>query len=96
MTPCDFRPFPGSSAYGHWTCSLPKHYRGRHRFHNYTIARVPRLHAGAWIVLRAWLQQRRRVIMHMVTYRKRPSMDLTPNYSLHWRTSIWPTKYEPI
>ncbi len=95
MSDCGFQPFR-DGAYGHWTCSLPKRHRGRHRYINYTISRVPRLHSGVWVVLRAWLRQRRRVIKHMVKYKKRPRVALTPAYGLHWRSHIWPTEYDPI
>lgn len=95
MTTCDFRPFPGNGAYGHWTCSLPEHHRGRHRFRNYTIARVPRLDRGCRVVAKAWWRQRRRVVAYIIKFRRRPRVDLTPNYRSFWDRAIWPTKYEP-
>lgn len=47
---CGFVPFPGSGAYGHWACERRRHHLGRHRFVNYTIARIPRV----WRARRLW------------------------------------------
>lgn len=93
---CGFRPFPGSGAYGHWTCERALGHRGDHRFRNYTIARTPRLHRGVAIVSRAWWRQTRRVARHVIKYRKWPRVPLTPAYRTHWNRAIWPTTYDPI
>lgn len=92
---CRFRPFPDSGAYGHWICGLRPEHDGRHRFRSYTIARIPHLHKGLALVTRAWLRQKRRQIRHLAKYRKWPGEPLRPAYGLHWRSAIWPTKYEP-
>lgn len=55
---CGFVPYPGNGAYGHWTCELPVRHRGRHRFSNYTIPRLPRF----WHVrhlARCWRAERK-------------------------------------
>lgn len=95
-TSCGFRPFMGSGAYGHWRCELVSRHRGRHRFRNYTIARVPRLHRGVAVVTRAWWRQVRRVARHIVKYHKRPRVPLSPAYRSHWNRAIWPTTYDPV
>lgn len=93
---CGFRPFPGNGAYGHWTCQLPSRHRGRHRFNNYTIPRVPRIHHGIDVVARSWFRHRRRVLRHVIKYRKVPRVDLSPNYGSHWRSHVWAPEYDPI
>lgn len=92
---CGFQPFT-RGGYKDWVCTLPKRHRGRHRYINYTITKVPHLHSGMWVVARAWARHQRRVLKHLIKYKKRPKVDLKPMYRLHWESFIWPTKYEPV
>lgn len=80
---CGFVPFPGNGAYGHWTCQRPKRHRGRHRFNNYTIARVPRFWRLRWL----WQDWR--------CDRRLRSLG-APRGSFGFRRTLFPTKYEPI
>jgi len=80
---CDFRPFPGSGAYGHWTCERPRIHLGRHRYRNYTIGRLPRV----WRFRHLWtaFQLDRRV---------RRLIPDKPGFG--YRKVLFPTKYEPV
>lgn len=95
MSPCNFRPFPGNGAYGHWTCDLAKHHRGRHRFRNYTIARVPRIHRGLRAVGCMWWRRTRRTVAYTWKYHRRPRGPLPLPYRTIWDKAIWPTEYDP-
>lgn len=83
MTTCDFRPFPGSGAYGHWTCGRSRHHLGRHRFNNYTVPRIPQV----WRLRRLWgaLQTDRRI--------RRLSAGRN---GYGYRRALFPTRYDPI
>ena len=50
MTICGHVPFPGSGAYGHWSCQRQRFHLGSHRFHNYTTPRIPRVWDAKGIV----------------------------------------------
>lgn len=95
-TECGFRPFPGSGAYGHWTCDLPSRHRGRHRFINYTIARIPRLHSGVRRVVAMWWRSKRRTVAYIIRYRRLSRVDISPQYRQVWHRAIWPTEYDPV
>lgn len=85
---CGFVPFPGSGAYGHWTCELRRHHRGRHRFVNYTIARIPRV----WHLKRLWGSFKAdRRLRHLNRVSGLPAK---PGYG--YRRALFPTKYEPV
>jgi len=77
--PCGFRPYPGSGAYGHWTCDRGRHHLGRHRFSNYTVPRVPRF----WHARSLWRA--------MKTDRKLRA--LQGGYS--YRRTLFPARYDP-
>lgn len=79
---CEFRPFPGSGAYGHWTCERPLFHLGRHRFRNYTVARIPRVWRLRRIVRRARLDRE-----HYLRFGKT---------GFGYRRILFPTKYEPV
>lgn len=79
---CDFRPFPGSGAYGHWTCDRPQRHLGRHRFNNYTIGRIPRV----WHVRRLLAAFRTDRRVRRVTSGK-------AGYG--YRRALFPTRYDP-
>lgn len=85
---CEFVPFPGNGAYGHWLCGRRRFHLGRHRFGNYTIGRVPRV----WRLrrLRGSLRADRR-IRHLNRVSGRPAK---PGYG--YRQALFPTKYEPV
>lgn len=78
---CGFRPFPGSGAYGHWTCKRHRLHLGRHRFRNYTVGWVPRV----WRLRRLWgaFQADRR----LRRLRGKPGFG--------YRRALFPTRYEP-
>jgi len=80
---CDFHPFPGNGAYGHWTCERRRFHFGRHRFRNYTIGQVPRI----WRLRRVWgaFQADRRL---------RRIVPGKPD--LGYRRALFPTRYEPV
>jgi hypothetical protein len=80
---CDFRPFPGSGAYGHWTCGRRRLHIGRHRFNNYTVPRVPRV----------W-RLRRLVASFRVDQRLRRINDGKRGYG--YRRALFPTRYDPV
>lgn len=82
MNECGFRPFPGSGAYGHWTCERNRWHLGRHRFVNYTIARVP--HVWRFRRLAGAFKADRRL------RRINPNK---PGYG--YRRVLFPTKYQP-
>jgi hypothetical protein len=79
--PCRFRPFPGYGAYGHWTCQRSRWHPGRHRYRNYTIARVPRV----WRLRRLWaaFQLDRRLRRHH-------------GKAYGYRRALFPSRYEPV
>jgi len=83
MSTCDFRPFPNSGAYGHWTCERPRHHLGRHRFRNYTSSRIPRV----WHLRRLWASfcLDRRIRRHIPT-----------KSNFGYRRALYPTRYEPV
>ena len=80
---CDFVPFPGSGAYGHWRCELSRWHWGSHRFINYTIARVPRV----WHVRHLWGQFR--------CNRRLARYGVKGNGSGYGR-ALYPATYRPI
>jgi hypothetical protein len=80
MTTCDFRPFPGSGAYGHWTCGRHRWHLGRHRHINYTVPRVPRV----WHLRRIWGAYQTDLRLR----RLGPT-----GYS--YRRALFPTRYDP-
>jgi len=80
-TPCGFRPFPGNGAYGDWTCQRRRLHIGRHRFNNYTIARVPHI----WRLRRLWGAFR--------TDRRLRRINGKPGFG--YRRALYPTRYEP-
>ena len=79
---CGFVPFPGSGAYGHWACQRPAWHLGRHRFHNYTVSRIPRI----WRVKRLWGSFK-------VDRRLRRLAPGKPGYG--YRRALFPTRYDP-
>jgi hypothetical protein len=86
MTTCGHVPFPGNGAYGHWTCSLPRHHLGSHRFNNYTTPRIPRVWAVKTL-LRYW-RAHREWASHSWTQGKRSP--------LRYRDVLHRAKYRPI
>lgn len=80
-TVCDFRPFPGNGAYGHWTCQRRHGHMGRHRFGNYTIARMPHV----WRLRGLWRS-------HLADRRMRHR----GKSGLGYRHVLFPTRYEPV
>lgn len=86
MSVCGFRPFPGSGAYGHWTCRRRRFHLGRHRSINYTIARIPRV----WRVRRLWRDYRRDKAT-----RQRFASHGVNKPGLGYRRTLYPTKYQP-
>ena len=78
---CGFRPFPGNGAYGHWTCQRQRFHFGRHRFNNYTIARIPRV----WHVRNLFRAARSEARL----------LRLGPRRTFGYRRELYPTKYDP-
>lgn len=86
---CGFVPYPGNGAYGHWKCQLAKRHGGRHRFNNYTIARIPHL----WdlhSILRS-LRTTRRLRRFARKLGQSPQ-----RYRLNLRRPLYPATYDPI
>lgn len=83
MTLCDFRPFPGSGAYGHWTCTRRWWHVGRHRTGNYTYPRLPRV----WRLRRLWGSFRTDQRIRRLNNGKR---------GFGYRRALFPTRYEPV
>lgn len=82
--PCAWRPYPGSGAYGDWTCDRPKWHLGRHRFINYTIPRFPRVwHLRS--LRRAWRADRR---IRAMTGKS--------GAGFGYRRMLWPARYDPV
>ena len=83
MPECGFRPFPGNGAYGHWTCERRRFHLGRHRFVNYTIARVPRV----WHYERLWGAWKADRRLRRINKSKR---------GFGYRRVLYPTRYDPM
>lgn len=82
---CGFVPYPGNRAYGHWTCGKPRWHLGRHRFINYTIARIPHF----WRLRFFWREIR--------CTRRLRRMD-KPGYRTpyRFRRALYPATYRPL
>ena len=79
---CGFMPYPGNGAYGHWTCQLPRRHWGRHRFNNYTVARVPHF----WRARSLWRQWR--------CERRLRQFGMPRKFG--YRRALYPTTFDPI
>lgn len=85
MNDCSFVPYPGSGAYGHWSCERRALHLGHHRFRNYTVCRVPKV----WRIKR--LAERRQIRREWA--RRFPGQ---PDSPLSFRQVLYPSKYEPM
>lgn len=85
MKTCNFSPYPGSGAYGHWICDKDRFHFSAHRFINYTIPRVPHF----WRVRSLWRSAR--------TTRRLRRID-KPGYTTPYdfRRVLYPATYKPV
>jgi hypothetical protein len=87
---CDFVPFPGNGAYGHWKCGRRRWHLGHHRFINYTVPRIPQFWRVAQL-RRDFKYSRRSVRMARAVGLSRKVVHPYP-----YRQTLFPATYKPI